>query len=69
MPAVIDAVAAANEGHALAYGSDRWTEEANARFRDLFGDRAEAFLVWNGTGANVMALATMRLMHLETGTA
>ena len=58
-PSVIDAVAAANEGHALAYGSDRWTEEANARFRDLFGDRAEAFLVWNGTGANVMALATM----------
>ena len=58
-PTVIDAIVAANSGHALAYGSDRWTAEAEARFRDLFGPRSEAFLVWNGTGANVMALATM----------
>ena len=58
-PTVIDAIVAANSGHALAYGSDRWTDEAEARFRDLFGPRSEAFLVWNGTGANVMALATM----------
>jgi len=58
-PSVIAAIAAANEGHALAYGSDRWTDEALARFRDLFGPRTEAFLTWNGTGANVMALATL----------
>ncbi len=58
-PAVLAALAAANEGHALAYGSDRWTAEALARFRDLFGPSTEAFLVWNGTGANVMALACM----------
>jgi threonine aldolase len=58
-PRVIDAFVAANDGHALAYGSDRWTEEAEQRFRDLFGPQSEAFLVWNGTGANVMALATM----------
>ena len=57
--AVVDALVAANTGHALAYGSDTWTEEAQARFRDLFGPDSEAFLVWNGTGANVMALATM----------
>ena len=58
-PAVLDALLEANEGHALAYGSDRWTEEALARFRDLFGPASEPFLVLNGTGANVMALATM----------
>lgn len=58
-PEVLAALVAANEGHALAYGSDRWTEEAEARFRDLFGPTSEAFLVWNGTGANVMSLATM----------
>ena len=57
--AVIDALVAANDGHALAYGSDRWTEEASARFRELFGPSSEAFLVLNGTGANVMALASM----------
>lgn len=56
-PAVLRAVVEANEGHALAYGSDRWTAEAHDRFRDLFGPTAEPFLVWNGTGANVMALA------------
>jgi len=58
-PEVLAALVAANDGHALAYGSDKWTEEAQGRFRDLFGPTSEAFLVWNGTGANVMALATM----------
>jgi len=58
-PEVLAALVAANDGHALAYGSDKWTTEAEGRFRDLFGPASEAFLVWNGTGANVMALATM----------
>lgn len=58
-PKVIEALVAANTGHAVAYGGDRWTAEAEARFRDLFGPTAQAFLVWNGTGANIMALATM----------
>jgi len=58
-PAVIAALVAANDGHALAYGTDRWSAEAEDRLRDLFGPSSEAFLVWNGTGANVMALATM----------
>lgn len=58
-PLVVDALVAANHGHALAYGSDAWTAEAEDRFRDLFGPRTESFLVWNGTGANVMALATL----------
>ncbi len=58
-PAVIEAIVAANSGHALAYGADPWTAEVEASFRDMFGPTSEAFLVWNGTGANVMALATM----------
>jgi len=58
-PKVIEAIVAANTGHALAYGSDPWTAQTEAMFRDIFGAHAEAFLVWNGTGANVMALATM----------
>jgi len=56
---VMEAVAAANDGHALAYGADRWTATVEVGFRDLFGVDVESFVVWNGTGANVMALATM----------
>ena len=56
-PAVIQAVIDANHGHALAYGDDRWTAECHDRFDELFGTAVDTFLVWNGTGANVMALA------------
>ena len=59
LPEVLEALVSANTGHALAYGADRWTAEAESRFRDLFGSTTQAFLVWNGTGANVMALATL----------
>lgn len=58
-PLVLEAMVAANQGHALAYGDDRWTGEAHARIRDLFGAPVESFLVWNGTGANVMALTSL----------
>jgi threonine aldolase len=58
-PAIIEAIARANEGHALAYGDDDRTRECEARFRDLFGAPVETLLVFNGTGANVLALATM----------
>jgi threonine aldolase len=58
-PAVMDALQAANSGHALAYGDDRWTEATNAAFRELFGTDVSTLLVWSGTGANVTALASM----------
>jgi threonine aldolase len=57
-PAVLEAVARANHGHALAYGDDRWTRACEDAFRDLFGDVA-TLLTFNGTGANVLALATL----------
>jgi threonine aldolase len=58
-PAVLGALVESNEGHALAYGADRWTAESEDRFRDLFGPQTSSLLVWNGTGANVLALAAM----------
>jgi threonine aldolase len=58
-PAVLEAVIAANEGHQLAYGDDPHTAETSDRMNDLFGRPVETFLVWGGTGANVMALATL----------
>ncbi len=58
-PAVIDAVLAANEGHLLAYGDDHITRECENRFRDLFGADVTTRLTYNGTGANIVAMATM----------
>jgi threonine aldolase len=58
-PRVLDAVAAANTGHVMAYGGDAHTAECEARFRELFGPTTQTFLAFTGTGANVLALATM----------
>ena len=58
-PAIIEAVIAANEGHALAYGDDALTRECSARFRDLFDADVSTRLTFNGTGANILAIATM----------
>jgi threonine aldolase len=55
-PELLAALAEANVGHADAYGYDAWTARAEALLRERFGERARAFLVSNGTGANVCAL-------------
>jgi threonine aldolase len=59
LPEVMEALAAANAGHAPSYGADDWTARAEQRFREHFGDDARSFLVFNGTGANVVALRAM----------
>ena len=58
-PAVLAALAAANDGSALAYGSDPHTLECSERFNDLFGTDVTTRLTFNGTGANIVALATL----------
>ncbi len=58
-PLIMQAIVDANSYHSLAYGSDPWTEEVQESFKKLFGEESETFLVWGGTGANVMALATL----------
>ena len=56
-PVVLAALTAANDGHATAYGDDAITHRAEAAFRALLGDEARVFFAFNGTGANVVALA------------
>ena len=58
-PAVMDALAAANTGHALAYGMDAWSTRATDAFRSLLGVDAEVVFTWGGTGANVVGLACL----------
>ena len=55
-PAVLEAIAGANVGHAFGYGHDEYSTEVAARVASLFGEDASAFFVFNGSGANVVAL-------------
>ncbi|MDY0828007.1 low specificity L-threonine aldolase [Microbacterium sp. BG28] len=58
-PEVLAAIAAANEGHQIAYGEDAYTARLQEVVTSHFGERAEAFPVFNGTGANVTGLQSM----------
>jgi threonine aldolase len=62
-PEVLAAIAAANEGHVVAYGDDDYTAAARERFREHFGEAAEPFLVFNGTGANVTSIDALTAPH------
>ena len=57
-PEILDAIVQANDGHQSAYGADDYTAKLQDVVRDHFGQRAEAYPVFNGTGANVIALQT-----------
>lgn len=52
----MEALTAANVGHAQAYGGDRWTSRLQDVMRNTFGPETETFPVFNGTGGNVLAL-------------
>jgi len=58
-PEVLAALAAANGGHQVAYGEDVYTARLQQVVREQFGERAEAFPVFNGTGANVVSLTSV----------
>ena len=61
-PAVLRAMMDANSGDAVAYGADDWTAQVTARLRETF--RADdAFLVLNGSGANVLGLSMLLRRH------
>jgi threonine aldolase len=55
-PAVFEAIGKVNHGHEVAYGEDSETERFNLVVKELFGPNAIGFPVFNGTGANVIAL-------------
>lgn len=58
-PEVLDALAAANLGHQVAYGEDDYTARLQQVMAGHFGDGIEVFPVFNGTGANVVGLLSM----------
>jgi threonine aldolase len=58
-PAVLAAIAEANDGHAVAYGGDPWTARAEQLLREHFGEHAISYLVFNGSAANVLCLRAL----------
>lgn len=58
-PAVLAAMVGANGDHVPAYGADTVTEAAIALFKEEFGDRADVYFTFNGTGANVVGLQSL----------
>jgi threonine aldolase len=56
LPEVLAAIAAANDGHASAYGHDEVTARVEQRFREELGEDCHAFFVFNGSGANVLSM-------------
>ncbi len=61
-PAILQAIVDANPGDAVAYGADERTGQATAALREVFG-ADEAFLVLNGSGANVLGLGLLLRRH------
>src|SRR5690554_5865344 len=61
-PRIMEALAEINRDHAVAYGDDPWTAEAKELLRSMLGDKSvEPLFLFNGTGANVVALQACTL--------
>lgn len=58
-PEVLDALAAVSAGHQVSYGDDEVTTALAVEVKRHFGEAAECYPVFNGTGANVTALQAM----------
>ncbi|OYX73146.1 MAG: low specificity L-threonine aldolase [Rhizobiales bacterium 32-66-11] len=58
-PAIMAALALANEGPAPSYGADPWSARAAQALRDVFETEARVFLVATGTAANALALSAL----------
>jgi threonine aldolase len=63
IPEVMAAIVACNVDHAMPYGQDEHTAQAIAAIKREFGEQVEAFFVFNGTAANVLAIGTLIQRH------
>ena len=76
IPEAWDALAAANQGFAAAYGEDEWTAKASDLVREVFETDCDVYFVFTGTAANSLSLAGIcrpqhkiichRLSHIAT---
>ena len=55
-PQIMQAIIEANNEFATAYGEDQYTKDVLRKLEDLLGGNCTAFFVFNGAGANIVAL-------------
>jgi threonine aldolase len=58
-PQILDAISLVNQDHAIGYGDDECTEQAEKILREIFGNDIQPYFVFNGTGCNVIALQAL----------
>lgn len=58
-PLIIEELNKVNVGHVLGYGSDKYTAEAEAIFREHLGMQTEVYFVLTGTAANVLGISAV----------
>jgi threonine aldolase len=58
-PDILKELAEINQGHAIGYGGDRYSEEAVALFRQHLGDSTDVFFVFTGTASNVLGITAV----------
>lgn len=58
-PEIMAALAAANEGAAMPYGQDEYSQSLSNRFSELFETEVAAFPVATGSAANALALSVI----------
>jgi len=63
LPEVMAALVACNVEHAMPYGQDTYTAQAQADIKREFGEQVESFFVFNGTAANVLAIGALLDRH------
>lgn len=62
-PTIMDAIIGANGGHERAYGDDVYSHQLGELIEAHFGQNASAYPVFNGTGANIIALSALTPRH------
>lgn len=58
-PQILEAMTRINSGHCAAYGTDPVTEKTKVLLKDIFGESAEPFFVFNGTAANTLCVKSL----------
>ena len=56
-PKIMEAIVNINKGHDYSYGTDKTTQEAEEKIRELLGTEVDIYFVSTGTAANVIGLS------------